>query len=173
MARKSTTRRHSSPRDSDYALAQSAQKIWLAGLGAFERTKSEGPKMFNVLVQQGRSLSDRARGAADLALKTVRDGASGAPGHFDKLEQVFEDRVSKTLGRLGVLTRGEVSDLSKQVGELTESVRSLLAQSRGRAGGAAKKGAKRGAAKKGAKRGAKHATSAMRAKQSRTKKRKA
>ncbi len=164
MARKSTTRRPSSPRDSDHALAQSAQKIWLAGLGAFERAKSEGPKMFNVLVQQGRSLSDRARGAADHALKTVRDGAGSAPGRFDKLEQVFEDRVSKTLGRLGVLTRGEVSDLSKQVGELTESVRSLLAESRGRAGGAAKKGAKRGA---------KRATSTMRARHARTKKRKA
>lgn len=162
MARKTTTRRPSPSGSPESALAQSAQKIWLAGLGAFERAKSEGPRMFNVLVEQGRTLSDRARDAADQALKSVRDGAGGAGGRFDKLEQVFEERVSKTLGRLGVLTRGEVNDLSRQVGELTDSVRSLLAQSRGRVA----------AAKKGAKRGGKRTASAMRSR-SHAKKRKA
>jgi len=110
------------------AMADSAQKIWLAGLGAFERAKAEGPKMFETLVEQGRELSERARGAADQALKAVRDRASGAGGRFDKLEQVFEERVSKSLGRLGVLTRGEVGNLARQVSELTEEVRKLTAR---------------------------------------------
>jgi poly(hydroxyalkanoate) granule-associated protein len=114
------------------ALSDSAQKIWLAGLGAFERAKAEGPKMFETLVAQGKTFAERARGAADQALQNVRDGASGAGGRFDKLEQVFEDRVSKSLGRLGVMTRGEVADLSKQVADLAEEVR-LMA--RGGAGG--------------------------------------
>jgi poly(hydroxyalkanoate) granule-associated protein len=109
------------------AMADSAQKIWLAGLGAFERAKADGPRMFETLVEQGRGLRERAREAADQALKAVRDGASGAGGRFDKLEQVFEERVSKSLGRLGVLTRGEVGDLARQVGELTEEVRKLTA----------------------------------------------
>ena len=115
------------------AVSDSAQKIWLAGLGAFERAKAEGPKMFDVLVEQGKGLAERARGAADQAMQSVREGASGAGGRFDKLEQVFEDRVSKSLGRLGVMTRGEVADLSKQVADLTEEVRSMM---RGGAGSA-------------------------------------
>ena len=123
------------------AMADSAQKIWLAGLGAFERAKAEGPKMFDVLVEQGKGLRERAREAADQALKTVRESASGASGRFDKLEQVFEDRVSKSLGRLGVLTRAELADLSKQVRDLTEDVRKLSAKS-GRTAGAAKRKAK-------------------------------
>ena len=110
------------------AMADSAQKIWLAGLGAFERAKADGPRMFETLVEQGRGLRERAREAADQALKAVRDGASGAGGRFDKLEQVFEERVSKSLGRLGVLTRGEVGDLARQVSELTEEVRKLTAR---------------------------------------------
>ena len=115
------------------AVTDSAQRIWLAGLGAFERAKAEGPKMFEVLVEQGKGLAERARGAADQAMQSVRDSASGAGGRFDKLEQVFEDRVSKSLGRLGVMTRGEVADLSKQVADLTDEVRSMM---RGGAGGA-------------------------------------
>ena len=158
MARKTTSRGPgaTSANDSDMgkAVSDSAQKIWLAGLGAYERAKTEGPKMFDVLVEQGKSLGGKARDAADQALKTVRDGASEAGSRFDKLEQVFEDRVSKSLGRLGVVTRGEVADLTKQVGELTESVRSLMKQSATRPGATpSKRGGsskRRGAAKAGA-----------------------
>jgi hypothetical protein len=51
----------------------SAQKIWLAGLGAFERAKSEGPKMFEALVEQGRSLGVKAREGADQAMRAMRE----------------------------------------------------------------------------------------------------
>jgi poly(hydroxyalkanoate) granule-associated protein len=171
MARK-TASRSSATDDAGKALGDSAQKIWLAGLGAFERAKSEGPKMFETLVQQGRALGGQAREAADQALRSVREGASGAGGHFDKLEQVFEDRVSKSLGRLGVLTRGEVNDLSKQVGELTESVRSLMRESGGGGAGGKAKGraapkrraaARKGAAKRKVKRAVRKAKAATRA----------
>jgi poly(hydroxyalkanoate) granule-associated protein len=165
MARKTTFRSsYSNTADeAGKAISDSAQKIWLAGLGAFERAKAEGPKMFDTLVEQGRSLGGKAREAADQALKSVRDGASGAGGRFDKLEQVFEDRVSKSLGRLGVLTRGEVGDLSRQVSELSENVRSLMKQSGARASAGQSKGKRRAAAKAGAaKRKVKRAVSTAR-----------
>ena len=124
------------PGDSEAAKAvtDSAQKIWLAGLGAFERAKAEGPRMFEVLVEQGKGFAERARGAADQALQSVREGASGAGGRFDKLEQGFEDRISKSLGRLGVMTRGEVADLSRQVADLTDEVRSMMRAGAGMGG---------------------------------------
>jgi poly(hydroxyalkanoate) granule-associated protein len=164
MAQKKSSRsRYSNAaNDAGNAVSDSAQKIWLAGLGAFERAKSEGPRMFDTLVEQGKTLGGKAREAADQAMKSVRDSASGAGGRFDKLEQVFEDRVSKSLQRLGVLTRGEVGDLSRQVSELTDDVRSLMAKSGKSAGGKAKRAgsskrrasAKAGAAKRKVKRAA-------------------
>jgi poly(hydroxyalkanoate) granule-associated protein len=127
MARKTSSRRRSSTSGSEtsQAVRDSAQKIWLAGLGAFERAKSDGPKMFESLVEQGRTLGARAVGAADEALKNMRQ-ASFSGGKWDKLEQVFEDRVSKSLGRLGVVTGREVESLSRQVAELNEHVRELM-----------------------------------------------
>ena len=101
--------------DAGKAVSDSAQKIWLAGLGAYERE------------------------AADQAMRTMREGTSGAAGRFDKLEQVFEDRVSKSLKRLGVLTRGELADLSKQVRDLTADVRKLNAKAKAQKAGAAKR----------------------------------
>ena len=133
------------------AMQDSAQKIWLAGLGAFERAKSEGPKMFETLVSQGRDLSGRARVAADQALKTVRMQAAEAQGKWDKLEQVFEERVARSLHRLGVLTKAEVGDLSKQVRELNENVRAMMKKG-GKPATKAKPRSKKKAARKGAKR---------------------
>ena len=150
------SRKSSSTASSRDHLAQtmrdSAQKIWLAGLGAFERAKSEGPRMFETLVEQGKGLRDRASEAADQALKTVREQAGEAQGKWDKLEQVFEDRVSRSLGRLGVLTAKEVGDLSRQVEELNQTVRELMRTSGKPARAAAgKRGAKKRAPKKAAK----------------------
>ncbi len=141
------------------AVTDSAQKIWLAGLGAFERARVEGPKMFEVLVEQGKGFAQRARGAADQALAGVRESASGAGGRFDKLEQVFEDRVSKSLGRLGVMTRGEVADLSRQVADLTDEVRSMM-----RAGAGGGKASRAAGTQRKAKAGARKAKEKAKAK---------
>jgi poly(hydroxyalkanoate) granule-associated protein len=129
-ARSRTGARGSDESKIGQAVADSAQKIWLAGLGAFSRARADGDKMFETLVEQGKGLRERARGAADEALKSMRAQAetagADAAGRWDKLEQVFEDRVSRALSRLGVLTTREVGDLSARVEELNESVRSLM-----------------------------------------------
>jgi poly(hydroxyalkanoate) granule-associated protein len=153
MARKSKSRSRSTqaPNDTADAVRGSAQKIWLAGLGAFERARTEGPRMFEALVEQGRNMGARAVGAADDALKNMRE-ANYAGGKWDKLEQVFEDRVSKSLGRLGVLTARDVEALSRQVNELNETVRNLMTgNSAGRTRGTKAGGRKAGASRTKAK----------------------
>jgi len=131
-ARRSTARATASAgNDAAKAIADSAQKIWLAGLGAFERARAEGPRMFDTLVDQGKSLGGQASAAADEALRTLRETASSAGGRFDKLEQVFEDRLARSLRRLGVLTRAEVADLNQGVRELSDQVRDLMQQQQG------------------------------------------
>ena len=129
-------------------MGDSAQKIWLAGLGAFERARAEGSGMFDTLVEQGKSLGGQAREAADQALRTLKEQASGAGGRFDKLEQVFEDRVSRSLRRLGVITRSEVADLSQGVRELSDQVREMMsAQGRAPAASTARKAPRKSGAK--------------------------
>ena len=161
MARK--TRKQASETqgaDAPQALRDSAQKIWLAGLGAFERARSEGPKVFETLVGQGRSMGARAAGAADEAVKSFRAADYG--GQLEKLEQVLEERIAKSLQRLGVITSHEVDALSKQVQDLNATVQNLMASSTraprkpgaSRATGPARKkaGARKASAKKATRR---------------------
>ena len=134
MVTRKSSRSRAGARNADnkvgQAVADQAQKIWLAGLGAFSRARSEGDKMFDTLVEQGKGLRERARGAADEAMKTVRTQADAtynqAQGQWDKLEQVFEERVSRSLNRLGVMTRQEMDELSRQVQTLNANVEAMM-----------------------------------------------
>jgi poly(hydroxyalkanoate) granule-associated protein len=146
--RKTTPKKTSTPLADNQlaqAVTQSAQKIWLAGLGAFARARTEGDKFFDLLVEQGKGIRAKTGKAADAALRTVRSQAdntiANAQGQWDKLEQVFEDRVSRSLNRLGVLSSKDVEDLARQVADLNRSVRDLM-------GGAAPKAARKAPAKK-------------------------
>lgn len=113
-------------------IMDSAQQIWLAGLGAFSKAQNEGKKVFETLVAQGAKIEERTRHVAEATIETAKEQATKtidmATGKFDKLEQVFEKRVHSSLNRLGVLTSQDVEALSAQVGELSEAVRALLAQ---------------------------------------------
>jgi poly(hydroxyalkanoate) granule-associated protein len=151
-------------------VMDSAQKIWLAGLGAFAKAQEEGGKVFDSLVKQGQAIEKKTRSVAGQAVETAKARASEnlgkAAGKWDKFEQVFEGRVHRSLNRLGVLTSKDVEHLTKQVADLSESVRSLIAQEKR---GAARKAKPKGtvakvtaAAKKTAKSGLKRAAKAVR-----------
>lgn len=111
---------------SENQLAQtvkdSAQQIWLAGLGAFAKAQEEGNKVFDALVKEGETIQKKTRKAADEKIAVV---AGKAVGTWDRLEQVFEDRVAKALGSLGVPTKKDIDKLSKRVAELTAVVQKL------------------------------------------------
>src|SRR4249919_3611437 len=86
-------------------LSESAQQIWLAGVGAFGRAQAEGQKLFEALVKEGLNLEKTARGFAGGRADLVRDAVENHVGQareratdtWDKLEKVFETRVHKAL----------------------------------------------------------------------------
>lgn len=140
------------------AVRNSAQQIWQAGLGAFAKAQEEGGRVFAKLVKEGTALQKRTRDLAEDKVSEVRDTVSGvgkqAAGSWDKLEQVFEDRVSRALGTIGVPTQKDVQELNQRVVALTKAVEELtgkkivVAAAKPAAKAAAKPAAKKPAAKK-------------------------
>ncbi len=111
------------------AVRTSAQQIWQAGLGAFAKAQEEGGRVFSKLVKEGTELQKRAEDRVSDVTGTVTKMADGvskqASGSWDKLEQVFEDRVSRALGKIGVPTQKDIQELTKRVEQLSKAVAEL------------------------------------------------
>jgi polyhydroxyalkanoate synthesis regulator phasin len=73
--------------------------------------------------QAAAQTADAARDAAKSRAKEMQAIAGGT---WDKLEQVFEDRVSRALAKLGVYTSSDVERLAERVNELSEAVNALV-----------------------------------------------
>ena len=112
------------------AVRTSAHQIWQAGLGAFAKAQEEGGKVFNKLVEEGNNLQRRTRSMAEDKVSEVTgtvtkvaDGVSKqASGSWDKLEQVFEERVARALSTIGVPTQKDIQELTLRVEQLSRAV---------------------------------------------------
>ena len=137
-------------------VKESAQQIWLAGLGAFSKAQEEGGKVFEALVKEGLTIQRKTQAVAEekITEATSRvttmasDIGSKAQGQWDKLENIFEDRVAKALAKLGVPSARDLEALSARVDALAKG--SKAAPAKAAAKPAAKAPAKRAAAKKAA-----------------------
>ena len=106
------------------SLRESAQQIWMAGLSAFAKAQNGGNKVFEALMKEGEAIQSRTRKAAR---DQVDDMAHKASGTWDKIEQVFEDRVAGALHKLGVPTHDDIETLSRRVAQLSAMVDALQA----------------------------------------------
>ncbi len=112
-------------------IMESAQQIWLAGLGAFAKAQAEGGKLFDTLVKEGGAIEQKTRKFTDSKVHEVRGAFESGVGAarqratdtWDRLEKVFEDRVSRSLSRLGVPGRQDMDALAARVEELARAVR--------------------------------------------------
>jgi poly(hydroxyalkanoate) granule-associated protein len=133
------------------SVKDSAQQIWLAGMGAFAKAQAEGGKVFEALVKEGVSLQRKTQAVAEEKLGDVSgkmssmasDVTSKAGASWDKLENIFEERTAKALGKLGVPTAKDVADLKRQVEALSAAVAGLSKPPKAAARAAAKAPAKK------------------------------
>jgi len=156
----------------DSALAgtvkESAQQIWLAGLGAFSKAQEEGGKVFEALVKEGAALQRKTQAVAEEKIGEVTsrmtnmagDVTSKAGQQWDRLEAIFEERTSKALNKLGVPSSKDVEALIKRIDDLAAEVAKLSKSApargaaktagAGAANGVRKPSAKRAVARKSA-----------------------
>ena len=133
------------------SVKESAQQIWLAGMGAFAKAQEEGSKVFDTLVKEGVGLQKKTQGLAEDRLSSVTgkmsamaDGMSSKAGaQWDKLESIFEERVAKALNKMGVPSSQDIDALVQRIDTLSERMAGARA-----ARPAAKTAARRTAASK-------------------------
>ena len=107
------------------SLGESAQQVWLAGLGALSRAQAEGSRLFESLVREGetmeaRSREDSPRGESlrDSVESTLGNARERAAGTWDRVEKSFEDRVQRVLRRMDIPSRSDIEALNARLDSL-------------------------------------------------------
>ena len=104
-------------------IKDSAQQIWLAGLGAFAKMQQEGSKAFEALVKDGVGMQKKTQQAAEETLAQAQERMAGlagdlgnkAAGGWGKLENIFEERVARAMANLGAPSAEEFAALQARV----------------------------------------------------------
>jgi poly(hydroxyalkanoate) granule-associated protein len=115
------------------AVKESAQQIWLAGMGAFAKAQAGRANVFQTLMREGATLQRRTQAAAEERIGDVTGRMSAMAGdvsaragqHWDKLESIFEQRTAKALNKLGVPTAKDIDALVKRIDTLAAAVARL------------------------------------------------
>ena len=111
-------------------MKESAQQIWLAGLGAFAKNQEEGKKVFEKLVDDGLSLQKKTQKAlhekVNMASEKITEMASTLKPdptvHWAPLEDLFHNRVAKANEKLGVPDAQAFEALSLRVQALEKAL---------------------------------------------------
>ncbi len=110
-----------------------AAQIWQAGLGAFAKAQEEGSKFFDSLVKDGAGLQKKTQAAAEEKFSEATakmqimasEVSARATGQWDKLEGIFETRVSKAMAHMGAPTAADIAALSARIDELNAKLDAL------------------------------------------------
>lgn len=106
------------------AIQQSAQQVWLAGLGALAMAEEEGSRLFQTLTVKGSTFERRNRKRlGQMITRAQADVRSSTGDAMGKIGQSFDASMTAVLHRLGMPTRTEISTLTRRVEELTRAVR--------------------------------------------------
>lgn len=117
MAKKKTTRKTKSAGKTGAAVVrESAEKIWLAGLGALALAEEEGGKFFRALVNKGEEYRERD---GESPVEQVRNRAAQTVAD---VEAAIDRQIADALQRVGVPSRGEIARLVSRVDQLTRVV---------------------------------------------------
>jgi len=111
--------------DIQQELKASAQKIWLAGLGAMSVAGEEGSKLFKNLVEKGEEFQAREKPPVEAVKRTVEDAKGRVEDLWGKLETKFNEKVAQALQSLGVPSKDEISQLTERVDALMKAIEKL------------------------------------------------
>jgi len=106
---------------------------------AMGKARQEAGKLVDSLVEESGKIRDQTAKLAEEAVGEVRERMDEAKGVVESvkaratdtlgnLEQLFEERVSRALKRLGVPTRDDLRGIAERLDDLNGSLQALLAE---------------------------------------------
>lgn len=112
-------------------MGDSAQQVWLAGLGALSRAQAEGSRLFEELAEEGRAVgAGVGQDGAAARLESLRQTLDAALGRaqsraaetWNSVGRAFEQRVQQAMRQMDVPTREDLDALGARIDALARLI---------------------------------------------------
>lgn len=108
------------------AISDSAQKIWLAGLGAFSKAQAEGSRLFDELIRDGEAIEQQTRKYTKERVGQLRERMEETAermrktgqSSMERIQSLVDERVAKAVERMAVPTREDLDELTTKMNAL-------------------------------------------------------
>jgi len=104
---------------------QRAQELWWAGLGVVSVAGDAGSKVFDALVEEGKSWEQAQRERREQTAKRVEELTDEGTQAVEAVEARVREEVNEALHRIGVPHRDDIDELRNQVDTLAERMDQL------------------------------------------------
>lgn len=109
---------------------ETAQEAVAKAQEAIEKLQQEGSRILQSVVSETQKMAgskvEEMRGRVEEMRGKMEEARDRATETFDNLEQIFEERVSRALGRLGIPTKDDFQAIARRLEELNDSVQTLI-----------------------------------------------
>ena len=103
-----------------------AHQIRLATLGAVSRAQQTSGELFESLIEEGEKVEARIRSTLPSQVRVeTKPMRTQSPENLENLEEIFQERIKRSLKKLRVPTHQDLQDLSKKTDALSESIKEL------------------------------------------------
>ena len=123
-------------------VADAANKIWKAGLGALRTAEEEGSRIFKSLMKKGEDFQNSSRKGSqkqiDKVGKIIKGGVGSVKGKLDDITDQkeglwevlkLEDAFTSVMKTFGVATNKEIDILKKKIDAISKAVNELRGDS--------------------------------------------
>lgn len=100
------------------------RNAWWAGLGILAVAREAGSKVFDALVEEGKSWEQAQRERREATVQQVQQLGDGE-ATVEAVEERVREEVNNVLQRVGVPHRDDVDELREQIDALTERIERL------------------------------------------------
>ena len=101
------------------------KRIWLAGLGAISRGEKEGEEWLAELMEEGEVFEQEKKSDIEQSLLNMtdklRNSQNNVKQRLGNMEHTFEHKVSKTLNKIGLISREELNSLEQRLANLEQT----------------------------------------------------
>jgi len=105
-------------------IKASAQKVWLAGLGALAQAEKRGDKLFKTLIKKGKKFETLVPEANEAMKDSLFAAKKQANQTLSDVEAAFDRQMKRAMKRAGLATKAEVDALRKEVAALKRAAKS-------------------------------------------------